>query len=58
MARKKRSNTPNNIGVGMTAKQMKKKKPLGSEYLVDIEPLNENQKKVFDSYKEGKHLVA
>ncbi len=58
MARKKRSNAPNNIGVGMTAKQMKKKKPLGSEYLVDIEPLNENQKKVFDSYKEGKHLVA
>ena len=58
MARKKRSNTPNNIGVGMTAKQMKKKKPLGSEYLVDIEPLNENQKKVFDSYKAGKHLVT
>jgi len=58
MARKKRSNTPNNIGVGMTAKQMKKRKPLGSGYLVDIEPLNDNQKRLFDSYKSGKHLVA
>ncbi len=58
MARKKRSNTPNNIGVGMTAKQMKKRKPLGSGYLVDIEPLNANQKRLFDSYKAGKHLVA
>jgi len=58
MARKKRSNTPNNIGVGMTAKQMKKRKPLGSGYLVDIEPLNDNQKRLFDSYKAGKHLVA
>ena len=58
MARKKRSNTPSNIGVGMTAKQMKKRKPLGSGYLVDIEPLNANQKRLFDSYKAGKHLVA
>jgi len=58
MARKKRSNTPSNIGVGMTAKQMKKRKPLGSGYLVDIEPLNTNQKRLFDSYKAGKHLVA
>ena len=42
----------------MTAKQMKRRKPISSDYLIDIDPLTENQKKLFDSYSEGKHLVA
>ena len=42
----------------MTAKQMKRRKPISSDYLIDIEPLTENQKKLFGSYSEGKHLVA
>ena len=46
------------IGVGLTTKQMKRKRPLGSEYLVNIEPISENQRRLFNSYKEGKHLVA
>ena len=46
------------IGVGLTTKQMKRKKPLSSDYLVNIEPISENQKRLFNSYKEGKHLVA
>ena len=54
--RKKTSEEP--IGVGMTSMRMKKKKPLGSNYLVDIEPLTENQKRLFSSYAENKHLVA
>ena len=58
MARRKRANTEQPIGVGLTAKQMKRKKPLGAGYLVDIEPLNDNQKQLFGSYKKGKHLVA
>ena len=58
MARRKRASAEQPIGVGLTTKQMKRKKPLSSEYLVDIDPLTENQKKLFDSYKEGKHLVA
>jgi predicted ribonuclease YlaK len=37
---------------------MKRKKPLSSEYLVDIEPLTENQRRLFDSYAAGKHIVA
>ena len=41
------------IGVGLTTKQMKRKRPLGSEYLVNIEPISENQKRLFNSYKEG-----
>ena len=59
MARRKRSSSVEQpIGVGLTAKQMKRKKPLSQEYLVDIEPLSENQKKLFDSYQDGKHIVA
>ena len=56
MARRKRTDQP--IGVGITTRQAKRKKPLGLEYLIDIDPLTENQKKFFDSYAEGKHLVA
>ena len=58
MARRKRANSEQPIGVGLTAKQMKRKKPLSADYLVDIEPLNDNQKQLFKSYKDGKHLVA
>jgi phosphate starvation-inducible protein PhoH len=42
----------------MTAKQMKRRKPISSDYLIDIEPLTENQKKLFESYKNQKHIVA
>ncbi len=56
MPRKKKAEQP--IGVGLTTKQMKRKKPLGASYLVDIEPITENQKTLFNSYSEGKHLVA
>ena len=59
MARKKRATTPDQpIGVGLTAKQMKRKKPLNSEYLVDITPITDNQKRLFNSYDEGKHIIA
>ena len=58
MARRKRSNGDQPIGVGLTTKQMKRKKPLSSDYLVNIESLNNNQQRLFDSYKNGKHLVA
>ena len=39
MARRKRASAEQPIGVGLTAKQMKRKKPLSQEYLVDIDPL-------------------
>ena len=57
MARRKRTNDQQN-DVGLTARQAKKKKALGSEYLLDIDPLTDNQRKLFDAYAEGKHLVA
>ena len=57
MARKKRTNDQP-IGVGLTAKQMKRKKPVNIEYLVDIQPITDNQKVLFDSYKEGKNVIS
>ena len=58
MARRKRESAEKPIGVGLTTKQMKRKKPLSSEYLVEIDPLTENQKKLFDSYRNQKNIVA
>mgnify|MGYP005989409071 FL=1 len=57
MPRRKRANDQP-IGVGLTTRQMKRKKPLSSDFLVDIEPLTDNQKKLFDAYKEQKHIIA
>jgi len=56
MARRKRAEQP--IGVGLTTKQIKRKKPINLDYLIDIDPLTENQKRLFNSYAEGKHLIA
>ena len=42
---------------GMSAKQMKRRKPIGIDHLKTIEPLTTNQEKVFKSYAKGKHLV-
>ena len=58
MARRKRSNELQPIGVGMTAKQMKRRKPINVDLLVDIDPLTENQKRLFDAYANNKHLFA
>ena len=58
MARRKRGNIDQPIGVGLTAKQMKRRKPLSAEYLIDIDPLTDNQKRLFESYNDGKHIVA
>tara|TARA_B100000427_G_scaffold46881_1_gene34943 strand:+ start:620 stop:1372 length:753 start_codon:yes stop_codon:yes gene_type:complete len=56
MPRKKKSDQP--IGVGMTAKQMKRKKPINADMMREIEPLTANQKLLFDAYAEDKNLVA
>ena len=56
--RKKTSDDYQPIGVGMTAKQMKRKKPINSDLLLNIEPLTDNQKKLFEYYDEGKNIFA
>ena len=56
MPRKKKTDQP--IGVGMTVKQMKRKKPINADMLRDIEPLTQNQQILFNSYGEDKNIVA
>ena len=56
MARRKKGSEP--IGTGYTSKQMKRKKPVNSDYLVNIDPLTDNQKLLFDAYNKGQHIVA
>ena len=56
MPRKKKAEQP--IGVGLTTKQRRRKKPLGAGYLLGVEPITDNQKVLFDSYTAGKNLVA
>jgi len=56
--RKKTTDDYQPIGVGMTAKQMKRKKPINSDLLLDIQPLTDNQNKLFEYYDEGKNIFA
>ena len=42
----------------MSAKQMKRKKPINTELMRSIEPLTSNQQSLFDSYNDNKNLVA
>ena len=56
MPRKKKSDQP--IGVGMTAKQMKRKKPINADMMRDIEPLTDSQKALFEAYAKDQNLVA
>ena len=56
MPRKKKTDQP--IGVGLTAKQMKRKKPINADMMREVEPLTANQQTLFNAYAEDKNLVA
>ena len=56
MPRKKKADQP--IGVGMTAKQMKRKKPINTDMMREIEPLTDNQRILYNAYEEDKNLIA
>jgi len=53
-SRKKNGGSAN----GMTAKQMKRKKPLNSDILTDIEPLTDNQRIFFEEYAKDKNMFG
>lgn len=57
MARK-RSAEIQPIGVGMTTKQMKRKKPISLDSIRKIVPITENQEKLFNSYSKNQNIVA
>ena len=41
--------------VGLSTRQMKRR-PIGSDHLIDIKPLTPSQEKVFDAWQKNKHL--
>ena len=55
MSRKKKDQP---IGVGLTSKQMKRKKPINADMMRDIEPLTDNQRLLFEAYAKNQNLVA
>jgi phosphate starvation-inducible protein PhoH len=57
MSRRKKANDQYHE-LGGIPKQRKTKKPIGADNLIDIEPLTENQKKLFNAYDSQKHIVA
>ncbi len=42
----------------MSVKQLKRKKPINSQYLLDIEPLTDNQRVLFEEYGKGQNIFA
>ena len=46
------------IGAGLSVKQMKRKKPINSDLLRDVQPLTPNQEKLFQSYDNNQNLIA
>ena len=53
--KKKTTKTP---GAGMTAKQKKRRKPIGQELMFPIEPITDNQKIFFEEWDKGQMLYA
>ena len=59
MPAKKRNGNGNSSGIGsMSAKQLKRKKPINTDAMVDIKPLTKNQERFFEAYGEGKNIFA
>lgn len=58
MSRRKRNSETLLPQDGYTIRQVQRKLLLNDDFLLDIEPLTDNQKRLFESYKQGKHIVA
>jgi len=59
MARRKSSSSQVPYGTNtLVTKSAKRKPAIGKDFLLDIDPMTENQRRFFDSYSKGKHLVA
>ncbi len=59
MPRKKSSGIGTSpVPFGMSNRVMKRKKPINLDYIRNIDPLTDNQERLFDSYDNGKNIVA
>ena len=55
---RKRSQLASPVPFGMGNRQMKRKKPINSELMREIEPLTKNQEKFFKSYELNQNIVG
>ena len=55
---RKRSQPASPVPFGMGNRQMKRKKPINSELMREIEPLTKNQEKFFKSYELNQNIVG
>ena len=59
MARKKSSGIGTSpVPFGMSNRVMKRKKPINLDYIKPVDPLTENQERLFQAYEDGKNIVA
>ena len=59
MPAKKRKNGDSISGIGsMSARKLKRKKPINSDAMVDIQPLTKSQERFFEAYAEGKNIFS
>ena len=58
MTRKRRTKEDQTVGVGMTAKQRRRKKPTNADLMREIEPLTDNQENLYRCYKNNQNIVA
>lgn len=58
MTRRKKFQDNIDFNEAFSSRNLKRKKPINTDFLLDIEPITENQKLLFNSYKENKNIVA
>ena len=56
MPRARKRNAPDIASMG--TKQMKRKKPISFDYLLNVEPLTDTQRIMFEEYGKGQNIFA
>jgi len=55
---RKKGNAEPQVGVGLTPKQLRRKKPINLDLLKEINPLTDNQERYYNAYEEDKKCVV
>lgn len=55
---RKKGNAESQVGVGLTPKQLRRKKPINLDLLKEINPLTDNQERYYNAYEEDAKCVV
>lgn len=55
---RKKGNAESQVGVGLTPKQLRRKKPINLDLLKEINPLTDNQERYYNAYEEDTKCVV